>query len=180
MRRLFSVVEQENNHKKYAEFYNRNYCLQVKDKNRIRYDLYAADGTQPLPVGHIPFDLVCTSADGRFIRPEFVDRNCHRLSQKIEGLDGFHFHSLRHTYTSNLPAKGAAPLEARLNKIIAEQKLSKREFAKRVGMSENYLYILTSNSRPGTKQNKTISPMLAKLIGMEFGYDPEWILNGNK
>ena len=48
-------------------------------------------------------------------------------------------------------------LEARLNKIIAEQKLSKREFAKRVGMSENYLYILTSNSRPGTKQNKTIS-----------------------
>ena len=71
-------------------------------------------------------------------------------------------------------------LEARLNKIIAEQKLSKREFAKRVGMSENYHYILTSNSRPGTKQNKTISPMLAKLIGMEFGYDPEWILNGEK
>lgn len=71
-------------------------------------------------------------------------------------------------------------LEARLNKIIAEQKLSKREFAKRVGMSENYLYILTSNSRPGTNQNKTISPMLAKLIGMEFGYDPEWILNGEK
>ena len=71
-------------------------------------------------------------------------------------------------------------LEARLNKIIAEQKLSKREFAKRVGMSGNYLYILTSNSRPGTKQNKTISPMLAKLIGIEFGYDPEWILNGNQ
>ncbi|MBO5403326.1 MAG: hypothetical protein J6A85_09170, partial [Clostridia bacterium] len=71
-------------------------------------------------------------------------------------------------------------LEARLNKIIAEQKLSKREFATRVGMSENYLYILTSNSRPGTNQNKTISPMLAKLIGMEFGYDPEWILNGEK
>ncbi len=70
-------------------------------------------------------------------------------------------------------------MEARLNKIISEQKISKREFAKRVGISENYLYILTSNSRPGTNQNKTISPMLAKLIGMEFGYDPEWILNGD-
>lgn len=70
-------------------------------------------------------------------------------------------------------------LEARLNRIIAEQKLSKREFAKRVGMSENYLYILTSNSRPGTNRNKTISPMLAKLIGLEFGYDPEWILHGD-
>ena len=71
-------------------------------------------------------------------------------------------------------------LANRLNQIIDEQKISKREFAKRVGMSENYLYILTGNSRPGTNQNKTISPMLAKLIGMEFGYDPEWILNGEK
>ncbi len=105
----FALEEQQNNRKKYAEFYNRNYCIPVKDKNRIHYDLYAEDGTEPLPEGHIPFDLVCTSADGRFIRPEFVDRNCHRLSKKIEGLDGFHFHSLRHTYTSNLLAKGAAP-----------------------------------------------------------------------
>ena len=71
-------------------------------------------------------------------------------------------------------------LANRLNQIIEEQNISKREFAKRVGITENYLYILTSNSRPGTNQNKTISPMLAKLIGMEFGYNPEWILNGNK
>lgn len=71
-------------------------------------------------------------------------------------------------------------LEARLNKIIAEQKLSKREFAKRVGVSENYIYILTSNCRPGTNQNKTISPMLAKVIAMEFGYDADWILNGGQ
>lgn len=71
-------------------------------------------------------------------------------------------------------------LANRLNQIIEEHNISKREFAKRVGITENYLYILTSNSRPGTNQNKTISPMLAKLIGMEFGYDPKWILNGNK
>ena len=71
-------------------------------------------------------------------------------------------------------------LEARLNKIISEQNISKREFAKRVGISENYLYILTSNSRPGTDRNKKKSPMLAKLIGMEFGYDADWILNGDK
>lgn len=71
-------------------------------------------------------------------------------------------------------------LEARLNRIIAEQNITKREFARRVGISENYLYILTSNSRPGTNQNKTISPMLAKLIGIEFGYDANWILHGEK
>ncbi|MBE6959444.1 MAG: helix-turn-helix transcriptional regulator [Ruminococcaceae bacterium] len=71
-------------------------------------------------------------------------------------------------------------LSDRLNQIIKEKNITKREFASRVGISENYLYILTSNSRPGTNQNKTISQMLAKLIGMEFGYDPEWILNGKK
>lgn len=71
-------------------------------------------------------------------------------------------------------------LEQRLNQIIEEQKISKREFAKRVGVSENYIYILTSNSRPCTNHNKTISPMLAELIGIKFGYDPEWILNGEK
>ena len=71
-------------------------------------------------------------------------------------------------------------LSDRLNQIIKEKNITKREFANRVGISENYLYILTSNSRPGKNQNKTISPMLAKLIGMEFGYDPEWILHGDK
>jgi len=66
----------------------------------------------------------------------------------------------------------------RLNQIIGEQNLSKRDFAKRLGISENYLYILTSNSRPGTDKNKTISRALAKLIAIEFGYDEEWIMNG--
>ena len=71
-------------------------------------------------------------------------------------------------------------LADRLNQIIAEQKLSKREFAKRVGMSENYLYILTGNSRPDSNLNKTISPMMAKVIALEFGYDENWILTGEK
>lgn len=69
-------------------------------------------------------------------------------------------------------------LADRLNRIITEQQLSKREFAKRIGVSENYLYVLTGNSRPGSSKNKTISRALAKLIAMEFGYDEDWILNG--
>jgi len=71
-------------------------------------------------------------------------------------------------------------LADRLNKIIVEQQLSKREFAKRIGISENYLYVLTGNSRPDSNKNKTISRALAKLIAMEFGYDDNWILNGGK
>ena len=67
-------------------------------------------------------------------------------------------------------------LADRLNKIITEQNISKREFARRVGVSENYVYTLTGESNKIT----TLSPMLAKVIAMEFGYDPEWILNGEK
>ena len=69
-------------------------------------------------------------------------------------------------------------LAERLNQIISEQKITKREFARRVGISENYLYILTSNCRKNTDQNKTISTTLAKLIAVEFGYSTDWILNG--
>ena len=67
-------------------------------------------------------------------------------------------------------------LANRLNQIIDEQKISKREFAKRVGVSENYVYTLTGESNKIT----TLSPMLAKVIAMEFGYDAEWILHGDK
>lgn len=70
-------------------------------------------------------------------------------------------------------------LAEKLNKIIAEQNISKREFAKRLGISENYLYILTGNSRSGTNRNKTISPALAKLIALEFGYDADWLMEAN-
>lgn len=45
-------------------------------------------------------------------------------------------------------------LADRLNQIITEQRLSKREFAKRIGISENYLYVLTGNSRPTAEKTK--------------------------
>jgi len=67
-------------------------------------------------------------------------------------------------------------LADRLNKIITEQNISKREFARRVGVSENYVYTLTGESKKIT----TVSSMLAKVIAMEFGYDADWILNGDK
>ena len=70
------------------------------------------------------------------------------------------------------------PIADRLNQMIAEQQLSKREFARRIGMSENYLYILTGKSRPDSNLNKTISPSLARVISLTLGYREEWILYG--
>lgn len=71
-------------------------------------------------------------------------------------------------------------LTDRLNQIISEQGITKVEFAHRLGVSENYVYILTGNSRPNTKETRTISPTLAKLIALEFKYDAQWILNGDE
>jgi len=69
-------------------------------------------------------------------------------------------------------------LADRLNLIIQEQKLSKREFARRVGITENYIYILTgSRSAEGEKPMK-LSGSLARLIAKEFGYNEEWINHG--
>ena len=71
-------------------------------------------------------------------------------------------------------------LADRLNKIINEQKITKREFASRLGVTENYIYILTTNGHSRENVNKKISPALAKLIALEFGYDEKWVLNGEE
>lgn len=71
-------------------------------------------------------------------------------------------------------------LADRLNTIIKEQNISKAEFARRLGITANYVYILTGSSRPGRKASQTLSPTLAKLIAIEFGYSEDWILNGGQ
>ncbi len=68
-------------------------------------------------------------------------------------------------------------LADKLNKIIEDAGISKAEFARRVGISENYIYQLTGNQ---VKKLKSISASLVKLIALEFGYDEEWITNGDK
>ena len=67
----------------------------------------------------------------------------------------------------------------RLNKIIKEQNITKVEFARRVGITENYIYILTGKGRPDKNQNRVISPILENVIAMEIGYDENWVLNGD-
>ena len=67
-------------------------------------------------------------------------------------------------------------LEDRLNLIIKEAGVSKTEFARRLGVTVNYVYILTGKSREGKKPK--LSPSLAKLIALEFGCDEKWLLTG--
>ena len=67
-------------------------------------------------------------------------------------------------------------LADRLNQIIKEQKLTKKEFASKLNITENYVYLLTGNSK---NRPDTIAHSLARLISLAFGYDENWIITGN-
>lgn len=69
-------------------------------------------------------------------------------------------------------------LAARLEQIIREQGISKAEFARRMGISVNYIYILTGSRAHNDEPPTGISTSLAKLIAREFGYNEEWIVYG--
>ncbi|MGQ7626350.1 tyrosine-type recombinase/integrase [Streptococcus suis] len=47
---------------------------------------------------------------------------CRTARKKLEGLEDFHFHMLRHTYTSNLLSNGAAPKD--VQELIAHADVS--------------------------------------------------------
>ncbi len=68
-------------------------------------------------------------------------------------------------------------LADRLNKIIGEKNISKAEFSRRIGVSVNYIYFLTGNSK---NRPDSIAPSLAKLISIEYGYDENWLLHGDQ
>ena len=63
-------------------------------------------------------------------------------------------------------------LGQRIKWIIQEQNLKQVEFAKSLGISANYVYLLTSGKK------KRISEPLAKLIEKMYGYPALWILTG--
>ena len=54
-------------------------------------------------------------------------------------------------------------LSNRLNQIISEQNISKTEFARRLGITVNYVYILTGNSRPDTDLQATAGRIRNKI-----------------
>ena len=90
----------------YGELYQRNYYREVKEKNRIYYELYHLDGTEDIPLDYNEIDLVCIRPDGAYEAPAALRTARKRLSELD---DNFHFHTLRHTYTTNLLSNGAAP-----------------------------------------------------------------------
>ncbi|MBQ3127943.1 MAG: site-specific integrase [Clostridia bacterium] len=102
-------LEQHKNRIRYGELYCLNYYCKVKEKDRTYYEVYTLPKTEKVPEGYKDISFVCLRPDGAYESPSTVGIMCKRASKKIAGLEGFHFHQLRHTFTSNLLSNGAAP-----------------------------------------------------------------------
>lgn len=74
-----------------------------------------ADGTSPAsvsadrlpPVANL-YGHLWLSISAPFM-PSTLGIVCRSVAKRLEGFEDFHFHQLRHTYTSNLLSNGAAP-----------------------------------------------------------------------
>ena len=64
---------------------------------------------QDIPADYNEISFVCLRPDGCLETPSTLSIVCRTLAKKLDGFEGFHFHQLRHTYTSNLLSNGAAP-----------------------------------------------------------------------
>ena len=102
-------TEQRKNRFRYGELYHLNYYKEVKEKVRTYYEVYSLQRTEEVPEDYKEISFVCLRADGAYEAPSTVGIMCRAAKKKVKGLEDFHFHTLRHTYTSNLLSGGAKP-----------------------------------------------------------------------
>ena len=86
-----------------------NYCVPFDDAGKLRYRLESLAAREEVPAGWRRLDLVCTRADGSFENRRTLASACYRVRDKVPGAEGFHFHQLRHAYTTNLIAAKVSP-----------------------------------------------------------------------
>ena len=77
--------------------------------SRVYYEYYHLDGTEEIPADYKEISFVCLRPDGCLELPSTLSIVCQSVAKRLDGFENFHFHQLRHTYTSNLLSNGAAP-----------------------------------------------------------------------
>ena len=101
--------QQLKNRMQYGELYHRNFYREVTEKNRVHYEYYNLPMTEDAPEDYTEISFVCLREDGCLELPATVETACRTAARKVPELEGFHFHTLRHTYTTNLLSNGAQP-----------------------------------------------------------------------
>ena len=110
--RLAEILKREKSRQKALEegaLKYTNYCRRVCENGREHYEIYALEDGEPVPSDHQKLSFVCIRNNGKFESPDTVSIMCRSIRKLDDKLCGFHFHILRHTYTCNLLAAGAAP-----------------------------------------------------------------------
>lgn len=102
-------ADQHKHRFQYGMLYSLNYYKTVTEKSRTYYEVYSLQRTEEIPEDYKEISFVCLRPDGTFESPHAVSLMCKTAKKKVPGLEDFHFHMLRHTYTSNLLSGGAAP-----------------------------------------------------------------------
>lgn len=93
---------------RYGELYRLNYYTTVKEKNRTYYEIYSLPRTAEPQEGYTEVSFVCLRDDGTFVRPVVIATACRRANITFDNIQDFHFHVLRHTFTSNMIYGGAS------------------------------------------------------------------------
>lgn len=101
--------QQLKNRMQYGELYHRNFYREVTEKNRLHYEYYNLGMAEDVPEDYTEISFVCLREDGCLELPATVETACRTAARKVPELEGFHFHTLRHTYTTNLLSNGAQP-----------------------------------------------------------------------
>ena len=91
-----------------ALVYFLTYVISVKEKDRTYYEIYAVPMAEEKSEDYKEIYFVCTHTNGVFESTGAVGQMCRTAQQKVKGLENFHFHLLRHTFTSTLLSNGAA------------------------------------------------------------------------
>lgn len=85
-----------------GELYRQNYYKTVKVKNRTYYEVYTLQRGSDVPEDYTGISFVCLRHDGSYERSSTVSSMCRSVKKKVEGMGGFHFHALRHTFATNM------------------------------------------------------------------------------
>ena len=101
--------QQLKNRMQYGELYHSNFYKEVTEKNRVHYEYYSLGMTEDVPKDYTEISFVCLREDGCLELPATVETACRTAARKVPELEGFHFHTLRHTYITNLLSNGAQP-----------------------------------------------------------------------
>lgn len=91
--------------------YHQNLYQTVLEQGRVYYELYHIPLAEDTPPGFVPLSMVCQRPNGAYEAPSTLEMACKVARRRLPQLGNFHFHTLRHTYTSNLLARGASPKE---------------------------------------------------------------------